>query len=34
MPQIFSLPSEMTGRNAENEGMVCGGMIDVLLEVI
>ena len=25
---------DMTGAEAEDEGMVCGGIVDVLLEVI
>ena len=26
--------ADMTGKDAEDEGMVCGGMVDVLLEVL
>ena len=26
--------ADMTGKDAEEEGMVCGGMVDVLLEVL
>lgn len=28
------ITADLTGRDAENEGMVCGGIIDILLEVI
>ena len=30
--QLFHV--DMTGRDAEDEGMVCGGIIDVLVEAI
>ena len=33
-PPLVLYHADMTGKDAEEEGMVCGGMVDVLLEVL